>query len=221
MPVEHPVPFLAPWSDVPIVFIDFETTGVHHHDRAVEVGLARFEKGALVAQVGSLLDPGMPIPEAASVVHGILDEHVAGKPKVEEFFATDEAKTLLHGAQPAAYNAEFDRRFVPAETFADPTWPWLDTLTLVRSVDAYVKGKGRHKLTSACERHGVRLDAAHRASGDAVAAGELFFALMPQAFKRIPPTIGELLRWTRSADSEEWFRFHQWVARQPKAEAAA
>jgi DNA polymerase III epsilon subunit-like protein len=38
--------FLKPWSEVPLVLIDTETTGTRPGtDRAVQVGIARFENG--------------------------------------------------------------------------------------------------------------------------------------------------------------------------------
>jgi len=218
----HPVPYLARWDSVPIVVLDFETTGVRPGiDRAVEVGLARFEGGKLVAQLGSLLDPQMPIPPDANRVHGISDADVAGKPLVADFFAREAVAELLGGAQPAAYNASFDRWFVPPWALADWTWPWLDPLTLVRAVDRYARGAGRHKLSAACARHGVTLANAHRADDDARAAGELLFKLMAAGdLWPGPPCLGDLLGWMRKQDALQWSDFNGWLARQPQRETA-
>jgi DNA polymerase III subunit epsilon len=216
----QPVPYNAPWNTVGLLFIDFETTGVRPGiDQAVEVGIARFERGQLVAQRGSLLDPGVPIPAESTEVHGITDAMVAGKPTVEEFFAAPETKALLDGAQPGAHNASFDRWFCPPWALSDWTWPWLDTLVLVRQVDRFVRGPGRHKLTNACARHGIPLLSAHRADDDARAAGELFFKLMPQVWRNTPK-LGELLGWMRQREAEQWVDFNSWLARQPRREAA-
>lgn len=220
------MPFLAPWNAVPIVFVDFETTGIQPgRDRAVEVGLARFEGGKLVGQHGSLLDPGIPIPAEASSVHGITDAMVEGKPSVDTFFAAAETQALLKGGQPGAYNAGFDRWFVPGWALADWTWPWVDTLTLVREIDRYERGAGRHKLGAACKRHGIELAKAHRADDDARAAGELFFKLMAEADRRewfnSKTCIGDLIGWMRKLDAAHWSDFHGWLARQPSREPAA
>jgi DNA polymerase-3 subunit epsilon len=214
----HPVPYLARWDSVPIVMLDFETTGIRPGlDRAVEVGLARFEGGRLVAQLGSLLDPQMPIPADARRVHGIGDADVAGKPLVTEFFARPDVAELLSGAQPAAYNAGFDRWFVPPWALADWTWPWLDALPLVRVVDRWVRGAGRHRLSTACARHGVALANAHRADDDARAAGELLIKLVSAQWV-MPPCLGELLGWMRQREAEQWLDFNSWLARQPERE---
>jgi DNA polymerase III alpha subunit (gram-positive type) len=143
---------------------------------------------------------------------------VLGKPAVADFFAQPDTRALLDGAQPAAFNAGFDRWFCPPWALADWTWPWLDTLTLVRIVDRYVRGPGRHKLTKACARHGIPLLSAHRADDDARAAGELFFKLMPQVWSNTPK-LGELLGWMRTREAEQWIDFQSWLARQSNREA--
>jgi len=218
MSAAQPVPYFAPWNTVPFASVDFETTGIRPGiDRAVEVGIARFEQGRLVSKCGSLLDPAMPIPSEATKIHGITDEHVRGMPSVTDFFTSAAAREALKGAQPAAYNASFDRWFVPPCALADWTWPWLDALPLVRVIDRFVRGAGRHKLTAACARHGVQLANAHRAEDDARAAGELLCKLIAKQWAK-PPCLGELLGWMRQREAEQWVDFQSWLARQPARE---
>lgn len=209
--------FHSPWDAAPSCFIDTETTGVRAGtDRAVQVGFARFERGKLVRTVSFQVNPGMPIPAEATAVHGITDAHVKDAPTIGEVFARDEVLALLDGAQPGAYNAAFDRHFVPP--FGDWTWPWADALSLVRSVDRFARGRGRHRLEAACERHGVRLAKAHDAGADAAAAGELFYKLGRRVFGKSP--LGDALKWQRDAESAEWHRFSGWLASQPPREVA-
>jgi DNA polymerase-3 subunit epsilon len=200
---------------IPVVFIDTETTGVRPGvDRAVQVGIARFERGALVASGVNLVDPGIPIPPEATAIHGITDEriHVQRAPAIKDLFAGPRVAELLNGAQPAAYNAPFDRYFVPP--FGDDwSWPWLDCLSLVRVVDRYVRGQGRHRLETACQRWNIPLPKAHDAEQDAIAAGRLFFRLLQEA--NHGATLGELIKWQREQEAAEWFRFCEWKLRQP------
>lgn len=210
------VPYHRRWHEVPLVFIDFETTGTQPGiDRVVEVGLARYEGGVCTAQAGSRINPGMPIPAESSAIHGITDADVQGAPTLESFFGRAEIQAVLQHAQPGAYNAPFDKWFCPPWALADWAWPWLDTLVLVAHVDRFAKGQGRHKLGAACARHGVPLENAHSAQADARAAGELFHRLMPLVFTEKPPCIGELLGWTRKAEASRWSEFHEWLGRQP------
>lgn len=213
--------FTQPWSTVPTVFIDFETTGKQPGiDRAVQVALVRFEDGKPVASASSLLKPGIPIPAEATAIHGVTDEMVRGAPTVEEWFRGEEPMRLLDGAQPGAYNASYDRHFVPVAALPDRTWPWLDSLSMVRFVDRYERGQGRHRLENAAARHGVKLDKAHDAGSDARAAGELFYLLGQRLFVGESVwTLGKVLHRQMRSEADEWARFNLWVSQQPPRES--
>lgn len=211
--------FSTRWDRVPIIFLDTETTGIKPgHDRAVQVGLARFEGGECVDSNVCEINPGIPIPAEATAIHGIDDARVADAPTLTEFFGDPRTQRLLDGAQPAAYNAPFDKNFVPP--FGDDwTWPWLDCLSIVRVLDRYARGKGRHKLEASCQRHGVTLEKAHDAGADAQAAGELFYRVVPKLDAYRPDwTLGWLLSWQRHQEADEWYRFSEWRSRQPPLE---
>jgi DNA polymerase-3 subunit epsilon len=206
--------FNDPWLSVPLISIDTETTGKQPgKDRAVSVGLSRFENGACVCTFEQLVNPGMPIPEEATSIHKITDAMVADAPTIQEVFAMPAVVELLAGAQPCAYNGAFDRHFVPP--FGDDWgWPWLDALALVRKADRFAKGKGRHKLEAACERHGISLTEAHSAGADARAAGGLMIKLGRELFPA-HYTLGDALTWCRRVEVEEWVRFNAWLSTQP------
>jgi DNA polymerase-3 subunit epsilon len=186
------------WHKHPIVVIDFETTGV---DAAtcmpVEVAAARFEDGVCVRRSSLLCNPGIPIPEGASAVHKIFDANVANEPPPTVAIAAvmsgmlqwrRASEEVSYGAWLTAYNAPFDsvifERFMGVES--SQKGRWLDPLVWVRAVDKSVRGAGRHKLTAACERRGVALEAgeaAHRAQADAVLTGKLLWSA--DIFKRL------------------------------------
>lgn len=206
--------FNQPLASVPQVWVDTETTGIRKgQDRAVQVAFVRVEAGAVTGEFSSLVNPGMPIGAEAAAVHGITDEMVRDAPPLAE--ACHQALELIEGAQPGAYNAEFDRWFVPGDLF-DPSWPWLDSLTLVRKVDRYAKGRGRHKLGAVCKRHGIQLSEseAHDALPDARAAGQVWAKLWPQCEREVAtnPSLGQVLGWLRRREAEQWADFHQWLA---------
>lgn len=85
--------------------IDTETTGLNpRYSRVVEITVLR-GSGELVFD--TLINPGVPIPEEVSAIHGISDELVEGSPTMAEAWSalqevTDQ-KLLL------AYNSSFDR----------------------------------------------------------------------------------------------------------------
>ncbi len=211
--------FHQPWADVPTVWLDVETTGTDPAaDRVVQVGLVRFERGEPTDSFVSLIDPRKPIPGAATEIHGITDEMVRGAPLLRDCFALPHVQRLLEGAQPGAFNAPFDRQFVPSFGL-DYSWPWLDSLSFVRKTDRYVSGSKRHKLTAVCERHGVPLPKAHDAASDAEAAGRVLYKL---GRERLPVryTMGQLLGWQRRIEAVEWERFFGWLAQLPAKESA-
>lgn len=206
--------FLSPWFSVPTSWLDTETTGLEvGRDRAVSVAIVRFENRLPVGAFSTLVNPGIPIPAEATEIHGITNEMVRGAPTIADVFALEEARALLHDAQPGAFNAPFDRNFVPP--FLDPwDWPWLDCLSFVRKFDRYTRGKGRHKLSATCERRGVALPNAHNAEADATAAGELFYKLGAERFPE-GYTLGQVLGWQRRCEAVEWQRHMEWRARLP------
>lgn len=141
------------------LFLDTETTGLDRGDRLVEIGVVD-AAGAVVFQ--SLINPGMPIPLAASKVHGITDEMVREAPRLKEVTQALRALLIADG-EVVIYNAEFDRRFFPRGFWAD-----IDvTCAMLRFGDEV----GRwHKLGDAARRVGHVWDGgAHRAVADALA----------------------------------------------------
>lgn len=71
--------------DRPLNIIDLETTGVDpEHDRIVEFAVLRAKPDGDVRVTGSHINPGIPIPPAATAVHGIRDEDVAQSPRFHE-----------------------------------------------------------------------------------------------------------------------------------------
>jgi DNA polymerase III epsilon subunit-like protein len=183
------------WTELPLVVIDTETTGLPSYAVDSETGEAtllaeiceiaavRFESGRAVGEYSTLVQTERPIPEDATKIHGITNAMVAGKPCIEE--AAAGVWKVARNALPVAFNAPFDRQFFHARVQGDdcpafdPGHAWLDVYTIVSSprVDKWVKGSGRLKLGACCKRHGVELTAAHRALGDALATGKLLWRL--------------------------------------------
>lgn len=92
----------------PLVCLDLETTGIDvANDRIVQIALIRLEPGGARFEFDTLVDPGVPIPPAATRVHGIRDEDVRGCPTVAQL--ADRILALLDGADVTGFNsAGFD-----------------------------------------------------------------------------------------------------------------
>jgi DNA polymerase-3 subunit epsilon len=188
------------WAKAAFVVVDFETTGLDPEvDRILEVGLAAFEDGALVASKNWLVNPMVPVPKESSDVHGITDAMLEGAPVFADVFA--EVREMLGGRIPVAYNHGFDSRFLWAEqrraglpTRGDDLPPacsddgvWIDPLVWAREIQKAEKG---FKLVDVAARLGVPLETAHRASFDAEATGRVLLALAGA----MPERYGDLLR---------------------------
>jgi len=188
------------WASLPLVVIDFETTGTDAAtDRVIEIGMVGLDEGKVTFCEGVLMDPGMPIPEASRAVHGISDEEVAGAPSFAD--ALPDIVGFLKGRIPVAYNAGFDRGFLLAELgrvegmLTEQELPpafrsdvvWVDPLVWARET---LDKRQRKRLVDVAEHFGVPLEQAHRAAGDAEATGHVLMKLAP----KMPQAYGELVR---------------------------
>ncbi|OAI54381.1 hypothetical protein AYO44_03675 [Planctomycetaceae bacterium SCGC AG-212-F19] len=67
-----------------LVVLDLETTGISAKtDRIVEVAAVKFLPDGERCRYHRRINPGVPIPPAATAVHGIRDEDVADCPPFE------------------------------------------------------------------------------------------------------------------------------------------
>ena len=101
----------------PLVFFDLETTGINIiSDRIVEISYLKVMPNGEEFSKTYKINPEIPIPEKASLVHGIYDADVADCPTFKEI-----AKTLaqvFEGCDLAGYNSNrFDIPLL-AEEFA-------------------------------------------------------------------------------------------------------
>lgn len=186
------------WTSLPLVVIDFETTGTDAMvDRVIEIGLVGFNRGEIDLQESLLVQPGIPIPDASREIHGITDEELEGAPTFAE--VADHVESLLRGRIPVAYNAGFDRGFLHAEfsragKFLGADAPalradvaWIDPLVWAREILKELKS---HRLGDVAAHFAVSLERAHRAAGDAEATGRILLALA----RNMPVAYGELVR---------------------------
>jgi DNA polymerase III subunit epsilon len=159
-------------DDVPFVAFDTETTGLLDSDRLVELAAVRFRADDVEAEWAALVDPGVPIPEAAAAVHGLRDADVAGAPPAAAVLPA--FLDFIDGAALVGHNAPFDVRVLALELLRAglplPDSPVLDTCALSRRLGLDVPD---HRLSTLAQAFGVRPGSAHRALADARVAREL------------------------------------------------
>lgn len=205
------------WKDGTTICVDVETTGLEAgKDKIVELGAALSYRGELGTSQSWLVNPGIPIPEAASAVHGIHDDDVKGCPSINElaghFLPAVHSSDVL-----VAYNWPFDAGFLEA-AFADG---WrdsvrgkviLDPLVVVRfdAVGRYWRGKGRHRLEAVAKRLGVSAPGdAHRVEADC----RMTLMLLDKLKSYLPDDGREATAMIERRRREQDANFKAWLAR--------
>jgi DNA polymerase-3 subunit epsilon len=99
----------------PLVFFDLETTGIDiDNDRIVQIALIREEPDGTRRTFETLVNPGRPIPPAATAVHGISDADVADARSFAQI--RGEVEAMLQGVDLAGYNSiRFDAPLLQGE----------------------------------------------------------------------------------------------------------
>ena len=179
------------WIDGAVVGFDTETTGVDvSTDRIVTAAIVRRE-GPTTTVTSWLIDPGVPIPEGASAIHGITTEparaHGEAPRRALDEIAGVIAGALLRQEPIVAFNASYDLSLLDAELRRHglTTVPErigrqvrvvLDPLVMDRGLDRYRRGK--RKLGDLCTHYGVRSSAAlHTADVDVLATLDVLRAI--------------------------------------------
>ena len=180
------------WYEGPLAAFDTETTGVDvETDRIVSAAVVvQDAPGARPRVTRWLVNPGMPVPEAATAVHGLTDEHLQRNGRWPAPVMYEIAEELAEQAAMArplvVMNAPFDLTLLDRELrrhrassldrwFEASALRVLDPRVLDKHLDRY--RKGRRTLTDLCAHYGVTLEGAHDAAADALASLDVVRAL--------------------------------------------
>jgi DNA polymerase-3 subunit epsilon len=162
---------------------DLETTGVDvEQDRIVTACVVQCGGNHPTQSATWLADPGIEIPEEAAKVHGITTDRARaeGRPAAEvvEQVVAALAEVVLAGTPVVAMNAAYDLTLLDREARRHGVQPLIDIVggdlrvidprVLDKQIDKFRRG-GR-KLEDLCRTYEVRLDGAHSADADAIAA---------------------------------------------------
>ncbi|HKH07748.1 MAG TPA: exonuclease domain-containing protein [Agromyces sp.] len=200
----------AHWADTLAVF-DLETTGIDVDTCRIvtaHVGVIGVA-GEVLERREWLVDPGVEIPTAASLIHGVTTERArlegqsASSAVAEIIAALTDAAT--RGLPIVAYNAAYDLTILEREasryghSALPGPGPVIDPLVIDKAVDRYRRGK--RTLSATAAHYGVILDDAHDAGADAVAAGRV-----AQAIARAYPELAATAVAELHARQVDWCR---------------
>lgn len=187
----------------PIIFFDLETTGVDvSKDRIVEICYIKVWPNGNEVSRTMRINPGMPIPEQASAVHGIYDADVADCPTFKE--VAKEIAGDFTGCDLAGFNSNrFDlpmlaEEFLRAQVDID--------LTRHRAIDVQViYHKLEQRTLSAAYKFycGAELVNAHSALADTRATYEILQAQLdhyPDVLVNDMEFLSQFSSFTRNAD---------------------
>lgn len=155
---------------------DLETTSANPQEaRIVTSALVRID-GREVTANETLADPGVEIPAEAAKVHGISTEKARAEGRPHDEVLRETVETIKRGWEDGltlvVFNAPYDLTVLRTLTGDfTVTGPVYDPLLIDRTKDRFRKGSRR--LSDMCQFYGVRIDNAHEATSDAMAAARI------------------------------------------------
>jgi len=175
------------WAQQTMYGFDTETSGVDvFNDRIVTATVVKIIDGQEVDKRTWLINPGVPIPEGATRIHGITNEHAQQhgiEPPLAIADIADIVTGVLRSGLPlVAFNAAYDLSILEAECRRHGI-PGLHNVPLLSVVDPMVLGKGmdhivakkfvkgrKYTLPDLCDLYKVPFTESHDATADATGA---------------------------------------------------
>ncbi len=170
----------APIDQVPVAYVDVETTGLSPFggDRICEIAVLRCVNRQPVDAFMHLINPQRPMDPGAYAIHRISDQMLAGQPTFAE--VADDVVEVLSEAVLVGHNLAFDVGFLQSELRRagrrmPPHFVGLDTLRLARR--RYTLR--RYGLGALAEALGLSIGGrAHRAMADVLLTRLVFEGLL-------------------------------------------
>lgn len=186
----------------PIIFFDLETTGINiAQDRIVEISFLRVDLNGNETSKTIRVNPGMPIPEQATAIHGISDDDVKDAPAFNEI-----AKSLardFEGCDLAGYNSvKFDIPLLAEEFLRSGVDIDLKRRKFVDVQVIFMKMEPRTLSAAYKFFVGKELNDAHSAEADTMATYEILQAQLDR-YDNLENDIGKLAEFsahTRNVD---------------------
>lgn len=159
------------------IYYDTETTGLRpSQDRIIE--LAAYDP-LQEKTLAELINPGIPVPEETTAIHGITDGMLTGAPTFAEVaerfnaFCSGDVVLIAHN------NEKFDQPFLYYEYCRAgalfPSWSMIDSLKWARK---YRPDLPRHTLQFLREVYNIEPNKAHRALNDVFILHQVFNAMI-------------------------------------------
>lgn len=167
-------------SELPLVFLDTETTGTSGEDRVIELCCQGLDGQGQTWR----FDPdGVRSNPMAFAVHGITDEELVGEPYFGQ--CIEPILDQLDGHVVVGHNVGFDVRMMKADFLrAGVEWEPLAQIDTVKLSRRLFPELPSHKLTALADHFQIKHLAAHTARGDV----DTLRALWAKLIEKLPPT---------------------------------
>ena len=196
----------TPIKDVPMVAVDFETTGLDPNQHSiVSIGVVPFTLDRIQVSGARhwLVKPPLPLHQTSITVHGITHTDIDQAPDLNDVLG--EILTSLRGRIPVVHYRAIERPFMNVavnwRTGEGITFPLLDTMAIEghlypnRRPTLWKKLKGEKpvsiRLADSRTRYGLPHYSSHNALVDALATAELLMAQIRHHFTPETP-VGDL-----------------------------
>lgn len=193
-----------------LLFFDLETTGTSTTtDRIVEIAIARATPDEVVRR-SRLVNPGGPIPKAASDVHGITDEMVADAPTFSNIARS--LSDFIEGGVFVAYNGlRFDLPLLEAEFLRAGVEFDGEARHLIDPFIVFTRQESRDLASALRFYCGEAHDGAHRGDADIDAAAKVLLGQLDR-YEELPTEAEALAAWCLPPDAIDrggWFAWRE------------
>jgi DNA polymerase-3 subunit epsilon len=175
----------------PLVVLDLETTGIDvRKDRIVEIALLRILPDGTNECFATRVNPGVPIPAAATAVHGIRNADVAACPPMIQL--VNRLDALLDGADLCGYNVKrYDLPLLMAEYRRCGREFSLGDRSIIDVLEIFRRRERRDLTTAVSFYCGRPHTGAHGAQSDVEATAAVLDAQLAR-YADLPRSVGRL-----------------------------
>ena len=183
----------TPLAALPIVVLDFETTGLDvKQDRIIQIGAVAMQGTSILEspRIDRLVDPGVPIPPASTRIHGLKDTDVADAGNFID--CIEELRSLFSERVVTGHHVAFDLAILRHEsTRHDVEWQDPPSLDLALLTGALEPQLGNLDLENIAAWLGIDVTDRHNALGDCLSTAKTFAQLIPRLLEVDVRTLGE------------------------------